>query len=109
MAKLIAEKIKMSLYNLIDAGQSGFLKGRCIGQNIITVFDIMHFAESKNIPAILVSVDFEKAFDKLDWSFINKCLENYYFPPFIDSGSKYFIPILLAVLQITGGTQTTSG
>ena len=83
MAKLIAERIKICLYNLIDADQSGFLKGRYIGQNITTVFDIMHFAESENIPAILVSVDFEKAFDKLDWSFIHKCLENYNFPPFI--------------------------
>ena len=83
MAKLISERIKICLYNLIDADQSGFLKGRYIGQNITTVLDIMHFAEYENIPAILVSVYFEKTFDKLDWSFIHKCLENYNFPPFI--------------------------
>ena len=83
MAKLIAERIKICLCNLIDADRSGFLKGRYIGQNITTVFDIMYFVESENIPAILVSLDFEKAFDKLDWSFIHKCLENYNFPPFI--------------------------
>ena len=63
MAKLIAEIMKICLYNLIDADKSGFLKGRYIGQNITTVFDIMHFAESENIPAILVSGDYEKAFD----------------------------------------------
>ena len=55
--------------------QSGFLKGRYIEQTITTVFDILHFTESENIPAILVSVDFEKAFDKLDWYFIHKCLK----------------------------------
>ena len=75
MAKLIAERIQFCLHNLIDADQSGFLKGGYIWQNITTVFDKMHFAESENIPAILVSVDFEKAFDKLDWSFTHKCLE----------------------------------
>ena len=89
MSKLIAERIKICLYNLIDADQSGFLNGRYIGQNITTVFDLMHFAESENIPAILVSVDFEKAFDKLDWSLIHKCLENYNFPLFIRH-SNYF-------------------
>ena len=83
MAKLVAERIKICLPSLIDLDQSGFLKGRFIGQNITTVFDIIHFAETENIPAILVSVDFEKAFDKLEWSFIHKCLEKYNFPPFI--------------------------
>ena len=61
----------------IDADRSGFLKGRYIGQNITTVFDIMHFVDSEYIPSILVSVDLEKALDELDWSYIHKCLENY--------------------------------
>ena len=74
MATLIAERTKIGLHNLIGADQCGFLKGRYIGQNITTVFDIMHFAESENIRAILVPVDFEKAFDKLDWSYILKYL-----------------------------------
>ena len=102
MAKLIAERIKICLHNLIDADQSGFLKGRYIGQNITTVFDIMHFAESENIPAILVSVDFEKAFDKLDWSFIHKCLENYNFPPFIRQWVKILYTDIVSCVTNNG-------
>ena len=102
MAKLIAERIKICLHNLIDADQSGFLKGRYIGQNITTVFDIMHFAESENIPAILVSVDFEKAFDKLDWSFVHKSLENYNFPPFIRQWVKILYTDIVSCVTNNG-------
>ena len=102
VAQLNAERIKICLHNLIDTDQSGFLKGHFIGQNITTVFDIMHFAESENIPAILVSVDFEKAFAKLDWSFIHKCLENYNFPPFIRQWVKIFYTDIVSCVTNNG-------
>ena len=40
----------------------------------------MHYTENEQIPGVLISIDFEKAFDKLEWSFIRKCLELFHFP-----------------------------
>ena len=34
----------------------------------------MHYTSSKNIPGLLVLIDFEKAFDSISWSFIYKVL-----------------------------------
>ena len=80
LSKLVAERIKPCLHELIDPDQSGFLKGRYIGQNIISILDILHYTENEQIPGGLISIDFEKAFDKLEWSFIRKCLEFFHFP-----------------------------
>ena len=35
----------------------------------------------ENKEGILAFIDFEKAFDKIDWQFIDKCLESYNFGP----------------------------
>ena len=75
LAILIAERIKLVLPYLIDQDQTGFLKGRYIWQNNVTIFDNIHHTDVENIPAVMISIDFEKAFDKLEWNFMFKCLE----------------------------------
>ena len=80
LAKLIAERIKLCLSYIIDRDQSGFIKGRYIGQNITSLLDTLHYAEQNDISALLISVDYEKAFDKLEWKFIKHSLEYFNFP-----------------------------
>ena len=47
------------------------------------MYDILHYTEEKNIPGLLLLIDFEKAFDSLSWSFINKVLKLFNFGPSI--------------------------
>ena len=83
IAKLIAERIKLCLDAIIDIDQTGFIKGRYIGQNITNIIDIIHYCEQHDKAGILISIDFEKAFDKLEWSFIKKSLNFFNFPEVI--------------------------
>ena len=39
----------------------------------------MHFTKEKNIPGVAVFLDFEKAFDSIEWNCIHKCLETFNF------------------------------
>ena len=39
----------------------------------MTVFDIIHPTDVENIP-VMISIDFDKAFDELEWDFMFKCL-----------------------------------
>ena len=39
----------------------------------------MKFTEDSNVPGMLVTIDFEKVFDSISWSFIYKTLEYYGF------------------------------
>ena len=68
---------------MISTDQTGFIEGRFIGENTRLVYDILHYTEEKNIPGLLLFIDFEKAFDSLSWSFINKVLKLFNIGPSI--------------------------
>ena len=50
----------------------------------------MQYTEENNIPGLLLSVDFEKAFDSVSWSFIYKAMEFFGFGKSIISWIKTF-------------------
>ena len=70
LSKVLAKRLEQHLLKLIHSDQTGFVNGRYIGQKIRLLSDIMEFSDSKNFQGILLFVDFEKAFDSLEWSFI---------------------------------------
>ena len=70
----IAERLKHTLENIISESQTGFIKGRFISDSTRLVYDITHATEVKNIPGLLLLIDFEKAFDSLSWKFLYKVL-----------------------------------
>ena len=80
-SKVIAERLKRVLPDLIHMNQSGYIPGRNICDNIRSILDIMEYTKDKNEPGILFFIDFEKAFDSLEWDFLNKCLELFNFGP----------------------------
>ena len=69
-AKAIANRIKTVLPKLINNDQTGFMKGRFIGENIRLIDGIIQYATQHNVPGLLLFIDFEKAFDSLEWPFI---------------------------------------
>ena len=78
-AKAIAKRLESVLPNLIHPDQTGFVKGRYIGENIRLITAIMEQTKLQNIPGILLSLDFRKAFDSLEWPFIMKTLDYFKF------------------------------
>ena len=66
-AKAIANRLKQVLPKLIDNDQTGFLKGRSIAENIRLIDGIIKYTAEKSIPGLLLFLDFEKAFDTVEW------------------------------------------
>ena len=62
-----------------------------MGETIRLLSDIMEQIEKKNIPGILVSVDFRKAFDSLEWSCIHSTLHFFNFGESIRQWENVFI------------------
>ena len=105
LARIIAMRIEPSLPSLIHSDQTGFIKGRYIGQNIRLLNDLMNFTDVNKIPGILLFIDFEKAFDTLEWSFLHQALEIFNFGPKI----RKWVSILYSDIEsgvMNGGYMT---
>ena len=81
LTKALAKQIKRVLPSIINRDQTGYLKGRYIGENIRTVSDLIEYTSLKQMPGIILLIDFEKAFDTINWTFILKSLELFNFGP----------------------------
>ena len=88
--KSIASRIRKVLPKIINNDQTGFLKGRFIGENIRLIDSIISYTNTEKIPGLLLFVDFEKAFDSIGWSFIEKTLKYYNFATSLVAWVKVF-------------------
>ena len=100
--KAIAVRVKTVLPSIINPDQTGFLKGRFIGENIRLIDGVIDSTEFKGIPGLLLFVDFEKAFNTLEWSFIVKTLHYYNFGPSFISWVKTFYSNASSTIQNNG-------
>ena len=82
-ASCVANRIKNVISDLISPEQSGFIKGRYIGDSIRIIYDTMFNMDENNSPGILFAIDFQKAFDSISLSFIRKVLNLFNFGPSI--------------------------
>ena len=81
LSACLAKRMKNVLNEIISPSQKGFLPDRFIGENTRLIFDIANYLEQKNLSGILLLLDFEKAFDSVEWSYLERCLDAYNFGP----------------------------
>ena len=79
LSGILAERLKNVLPEIIRQTQKGFLKNRYIGENIRLVYDIMSELNNRAKTGLILLLDFEKAFDSLEWNYIRKLLKIYNF------------------------------
>ena len=89
-SKTVANRIKSLLNNIISNAQTGFLKGRYIGENVRLLEEVINTVNENNNPGLIFFSDFNKAFDNLDHAFIFKCLRHFGFSDYIIQWVKLF-------------------
>ena len=81
LAKVLAIRLQKVISHLISSDQTGYIKGRYIGDNVRTMLDILEITKQQADPGIMVMIDFKKVFDTLSWSFLYKTLDYFNFGP----------------------------
>lgn len=81
IAKALAARMKKHLTNIIHSDQTGFINDRYIGENITRILNIMEYAEEEHTAAVIMSIDYEKAYDSVEWKYMYKVLKFFNFGP----------------------------
>ena len=71
----------MVLPNLIHPSQNAFVKGRSIFDAIGKIDDIVDYTKRNSWPGFMIAIDFDKAFDTLDFRFLIRTLHRFHFGP----------------------------
>ena len=77
----IAARLKKVISKLTDQCQTAYVKGRYIGENTRLIYDVINYLTKKNGAGLIMSADFEAAFDSLSWEYISRVLKGYNFGP----------------------------
>ena len=81
ISKVITNRIKSVLPSIIHHNQTGYIKDRFIGETVRSILDVMDFTKKEDLPGLLIFIDFQKAFDTLQWNFLSQYLSSFNFGP----------------------------
>ena len=70
IAKLLASRLARFIDSIIIPNQSAFVKGRQILDGCLIANEIIRMAALEDHKLLLFKVDFEKAFDSINWDFL---------------------------------------
>lgn len=100
--RILASRLLPLMGSLISQEQVGFVPGREARDNTIRTLNVIHLAKSQSKPLFLLSLDAEKAFDRVNWIFLKETLRYVGLGKFMQQwiGSLYTNPS--AVVRVNG-------
>ena len=69
-ARVLAGRLLKVIALVVAPDQTCGVPGRYIGENVTFLHDVVELANKYNLPVALLSLDQEKAFDRVDWPFL---------------------------------------
>ncbi len=77
LAKMLARRLEAVLPSIISTDQTGFVKGRHSFHNIRRLFDVLYSPSTSTTPELVISMDAEKAFDRVEWPYLFYTLKRF--------------------------------
>ena len=83
ISKVMANRLKQILPNLITPTQSAFVPDRLITDNVLVAYETlhsMHCRKKGKKGALALKLDISKAYDRVEWAFLEKIMHKLGFP-----------------------------
>jgi hypothetical protein len=75
ISKVLNNRLASCITKVISDSQYGFIKNRYIMDGVISLNEILHEVKRKNQSGVVLKIDFEKAYDKVNWHFLYTMME----------------------------------
>jgi hypothetical protein len=70
ITKVLTNRLASCITKVISIHQYGFIKGRYIMDGVVSLNEILHEVKKKKQSGVILKIDFEKAYDKVNWQFL---------------------------------------
>ena len=82
ISKILASRLAPALCGIVDPAQSAFVQHRSMTDNIFLIQELLRqYGRKRASPRCILNVDLRKAFDSIDWDFLQDMLSALQFPP----------------------------
>lgn len=101
-ARIMALRLHWYINKLVHPDQTGFMSGRLAADNIRRLLHVIHESRACSTPAAVLSLDAEKAFDRLERDYLWSVLDAYGF-------SKGFVNMIKVLYKNPTASVITNG
>ena len=75
LSKVLTMRLQGEIPKLININQIGFIKGRSISDTFVYALELVQVCHKRKKPALVLKLDFAKAFDIVNWDALDMVLQ----------------------------------
>ncbi|XP_075086042.1 uncharacterized protein LOC142168789 [Nicotiana tabacum] len=81
ISKILASRLQKVMSFIICEAQAGFIPGRKIADNVILAHELVKsYTRAQMSPRCMIKIDLQKAYDSVEWIFLQRVMEEIGFP-----------------------------
>lgn len=102
ISKTITSRLKLVLEQIISPEQSCSVPGRDIAENIASIRDVIDYSEQEHLPAYIIKLDAQKAFDRVSHEYLFNLLPHFGFGENFIRWIKIFYTDISSAIKCNG-------